>query len=333
MGAPIQILMATYNGERYLETQLESLMVQDHTDFELLVSDDGSSDATRSILKRYAKADPRIRILDAGRRLGGARNNFLWLLSQADSPYVAFCDQDDLWLSDKLGLEFEKMRALEATHGQDAPLLVFSDLAVVAEDLSVMSPSFMSYSGLDESHTDLGHLLVQNLAPGCTIIANRSLYRETFRLPEDISSVSMHDWWLMLTAAALGHIGYVDQPTMLYRQHGHNTIGAEREGALDILRRLGNYVDRLVPTAAQLDTIDVRLKQAAAFVAAYGERLSETDSCLCKNFASLLGRSPLERVLWCHRNGVCNATALMQLGMDWELLLYDVGRRTASSDR
>lgn len=319
--------MATYNGERFVETQLESILAQSFSDFELLVSDDCSTDATRDIVRRYAEADERVRLVSAGRRFGGARDNFLWLITQATSPYVAFCDQDDLWLPDKVELGMEKMHELESAFGADAPLLAFSDLAVAAEDLSIIDPSFLSYSGLDPKHTDLAHLLVQNLAAGCTIVANRSLYRDALRLPEDVSSVSMHDWWLMLTASAVGHIGFVNQATMLYRQHGHNSVGAERESLLGILQRLGSYVDRLVPSGAQLDTVDARLCQAGAFAEAYADRLDEGSRTLCEGFASLLGQRPLGRLHWCRTHGVRNSTTVMQLGWDWELLLYDLGRR------
>lgn len=329
MGTPIQILMATYNGEHYVETQLQSLLVQSYGDFELLISDDCSSDATRSILDRYAQVDSRIHLLDAGKRFGNARDNFLWLLSQATAPYIAFCDQDDLWLTDKLALGLEEMHELETAHGVDAPLFVFSDLAVAAEDLSIIDPSFLSYAGLDPDRTQLACLLTQNLAAGCTVVANRSLYHDALRLPTDVSAVTMHDWWLMLTASALGHIGFVDQPTMLYRQHAHNSVGAEQESALGVIKRLGSYTERLVPTSAQLDTVDARLAQAGAFAAAYSDVLSASDRRLCEEFAALLERTPMERIHWCHTHGVLNATPLMQLGMDWELLLYDAGRRYA----
>lgn len=319
--------MATYNGERFVETQLESILAQTHADFELLVSDDCSTDATRDILQRFADADGRVRLVDAGRRFGGARDNFLWLLSQATAPYIAFCDQDDLWLPEKVELGLNALHELEGTWGTDAPLLAFSDVAVAAEDLSVIDPSFLSYSGLDPRHSGLGHLLVQNLAPGCTIVANRALYHDALRIPEDVSPVIMHDWWLMLTASALGHIGFVDEPTMLYRQHANNSVGAVKESALSILGRLGTYAERLVPTGAQLDTVDARLRQAGSFATTYANLLCEEDRRLCDGFASLLDRSPVGRLAWCHSHGVCNSTAIMQLGLDWELLLYDLGRR------
>ena len=327
MDAPLQVLLATYNGERFVEEQLQSLLAQTYSDFEILASDDCSSDSTPDILQKYAKADQRVRILHSGRRFGGARDHFFWLLTQATSPYVAFSDQDDLWLSDKLALGMEKMEQLEKEHGATTPLLVFSDLAVAGEDLSVIHPSLYAYSGADPSRTKLPNLLAQNFVPGCVMLANRQLYHDVFTLPNEIEAVGMHDWWLILTASALGHIGYVDGATMLYRQHGHNSVGAHSGQATDIVRQLGSYASKLLPNSTQLDSIDLRLVQAAAFANAYADVLAPEDVQLCRELSTLLDRSPIDRVLWCHKHDVTNATLVMRLGLDWELLLYEAGRR------
>lgn len=325
----VQILMATYNGAPYVARQIESIMIQDLQDWSLLVSDDSSRDDTVEVVERYASADARMRLLDGGTH-GGARNNFLYLLSQATAPYVAFSDQDDVWLPDKLASEFREMRRLEGLYGVDVPLLVFSDLAVVDEGLEIIAPSFLAYSGLDPQRTSLANLLAQNVAPGCVILANRALYREALRIPTDVSAVSMHDWWLMLTAAALGHIGFVKSPTMLYRQHGDNEVGAVSGSARDIVRNIGAYARKLLPNERQLEGIDIRVRQARAFLETYDDVLSQEDRILCEGFASLLDKAPAERVRWCHEHDALNASPAMRLGMDWELCLYDVARNHIS---
>lgn len=331
MGCQVQILLATYNGGEYIARQLESLLVQTYEDFEILVSDDGSKDDTLQTVRRYAEADQRIRILhDERGPHGGARDNFLWLMSQATAPYISFCDQDDVWLSDKLATELAEVQRLEEEYGADVPLLAFSDLAVVDENLEVVNPSFMKYAGLDPQRTSLANLLAQNVSPGCVMVVNHALYSEACRLPEDLSSMAMHDWWLMLTAAALGHIGFVDQPTMLYRQHGDNEVGAESNTAAGIVRRLGTFADHLLPNATQLDGVDLRLAQARAFAETYADVLSDEQRQLCTEFADLLRLAPAARVRWCHEHDVLNATPMMRLGMDWELFLYEQGRKSAS---
>lgn len=329
MNETVQILMAAYNGEPYVARQIESIMIQDLEDWSLLVSDDGSRDDTVSEVRRYARADSRVHLLDGGAH-GGARDNFLYLLSQATAPYAAFSDQDDVWLSDKLTSELEEMHRLEALYGADTPLLVFSDLAVVDEDLEILAPSFLAYSGLDPRRISLANLLAQNVAPGCVMLMNRALYREALRIPTDVDAVSMHDWWLMLTATALGHIGFVESSTMLYRQHGDNEVGAASGSARDIVRNLGAYARKLLPNERQLGGIDIRIRQARAFLETYKDALSQEDRVLCEGFASLLDKMPLERVRWCHEHDTLNASPTMRLGMDWELCLYDVARNHAS---
>lgn len=330
MDATVDILLASYNGEAYIAQQLESLLTQDFSDFSILISDDDSQDATVEVVRRYAAVDARVRLVSTGVSHGGARDNFLSLVNQATAPYLAFCDQDDVWLCDKLAIELAKMHELEETYGTDVPLLVFSDLAVVDENLEVMSPSFMAYGGIDPTRTSLANLLAQNVAPGCVMLANRALYHEALRLPLDQSSIIMHDWWFILTAAALGHIGYVNQPTMLYRQHGSNTVGAESNTTPDILSRLGSFTDRLLPSEDQLASVDIRLAQARAFAEAYKDALSLRDRGLCLEFAELLDLPPAERVSWCRAHDVQNASPVMRLGMDWELFLYDRARARTS---
>lgn len=327
MSATVQILLATYNGEQYIATQLESLLVQDYADFEVLVSDDCSTDDTLAIVRRYAAIDSRIRVVDNAVRHGNARDNFFSLLERATAPYVAFCDQDDLWLPDKIAVEMAKMRRLEEMYGADVPLLVFSDLAVVREDLSIVSPTFVTYSGASPRRLSLANLLAQNVAAGCSIIANRALYHDTLRLPEDKEAVGMHDWWLMLIAASFGHIDYVDQPTLLYRQHNDNSVGATSGSPVTIWRNLGAYANQLLPNERQLAAVDIRVRQAAAFAQVYAELLSRDDRRLCEELAHLLELPPLARLRWLHDHDVCNATPVMRLGMDWEVALYDWGRR------
>ena len=326
MSATVQVLLATYNGERYIATQLESILVQDYADFEILVSDDCSTDGTLAVVQRYADLDARIRIVDNTVRYGNARDNFFSLLNRATAPYVAFCDQDDLWLPDKLAVEMAEMCHLETLYGADAPLLVFSDLAVAEEDLSVKAPSVLAYSGADPTRLSLANLMSQNTAAGCTIVANRVLYHDTLQLPEDMSAVGMHDWWLMLTAAAFGHIGYVNQPTSLYRQHGDNSVGASSGSPADIVRNLRAYADMLIPNEQQLDAVEIRVRQAAAFSRAYDGQLSARDRELCEGLSHLLELPPLARLHWCHQHDVHNATPVMRLGMAWEIALYDWGR-------
>lgn len=327
MAASIQILLASFNGERFIGRQLESLLAQSYRNWELLLSDDLSQDATTAIVARYAAQDSRICDVGNTHAHGNARDNFFDLVERATAPYLAFCDQDDVWLIDKLEREMAEMRCLEEQYGKEVPLLVFSDLAVVDESLEVIAPSFQVFSGLNPERVSLANLLAQNVSPGCVMLANRALYHNVMCLPQNRTLVIMHDWWFMLTAAALGHIGYVPEATMLYRQHGDNSVGASSASAASIAQKLGNYTHKLLPRAQQLDGLDARMQQAAAFLQCYREVLSAEDKKLCEGMSKLLTLPPLKRLSWCHAHDVLNATPAMRIGMDWELALYEAGRK------
>ena len=122
---PIAILMATYNGEKYLREQIDSLLAQTCCDWTLYIQDDGSKDATLDIIKSYD--DERIVLVDVGLTRQGACMNFMSLLNMVESEYYMFCDQDDVWFEDKVELSYMRMKEEELKYGIDRPILVFSD--------------------------------------------------------------------------------------------------------------------------------------------------------------------------------------------------------------
>lgn len=220
----VQILMAVYNGEEYLREQVDSLLAQTFGDWELLVSDDASTDGSLAILREYARRDARIRVVLEDERFGSAKRHFMALLRLADAPYVMTCDQDDVWDPDKVEVTLRAMR--EAEEGE-RPLLVCTDLRVVDGALREISPSFLAYSGMDASTPTFGYFLASCLVTGCTMMVNRPLLR-LLRRPAHDESVIMHDWWASLIAAAFGEVIHLDRTTIAYRQHGDNSVGADR---------------------------------------------------------------------------------------------------------
>lgn len=221
------ILLSTYNGEKYLAAQLDSLIAQTHTDWHLLIRDDGSTDSTLAIINRYTEADPRIQFCPD--MLGNQRiiKSYSLLMEQAklrDEEVVFFTDQDDIWLAHKIAVTITELIRLRELHGGDKPLLVHTDLSVVDVDLQQIHPSFIAYEGLTRNvDQPLQTLLMNNYVTGCTMAINRPLLQIATPIPPD---VFMHDWWCALCAATFGYIGFVDEATILYRQHGGNSIGA-----------------------------------------------------------------------------------------------------------
>lgn len=243
--AQVEILLPTFQGETYLAQQLESLLQQQYRDWSLLIRDDGSTDGTLSIIQRYQEAYPdRIRLIPTlpGKQRQGAAASFGILFEHSSAPYVMCCDQDDFWKPEKISLTLQAMQSFEKACGRKTPCLIHTDLEVVKADLTPISLSFWRYSALyPKKCTTLGHLLSQNVVTGCTLMANRALLDKAAPIP---AGVIMHDWWLALVAAACGVVHAVPTATMLYRQHGNNTLGAKAFNSLHLIEHIVRRVRR-----------------------------------------------------------------------------------------
>lgn len=269
----IQILLATYNGEKYLADLLDSLVAQTFQSWELLVHDDGSVDKTFDILLGYQKRySDRIKILDDGLVMGNARDNFSHLLTISTADYVMFCDQDDVWLPDKIEKTFHKMQELEHWHGS-LPILVHTDLMVVDESLACIAPSMFDYQGLNKSTKGLLQVLAKNSVTGCTMMVNRqAILVSTPILPTAI----MHDWWMTANVVKFGGVvEFVDEVLIKYRQHSVNSVGAKKQSFIGFFCIVFRHIfDRntRVKTWLQAKSIDPKLN----YFIFYREKLSIT---------------------------------------------------------
>jgi glycosyltransferase involved in cell wall biosynthesis len=228
------IILSTYNGVAHVAALVESIRSQTFEDWCLLVRDDGSSDATVDVVDKLAQQDPRILLLPQDGRGLGAPGSFGLLLAAArarGARYVFFADQDDVWLPGKLDRLLSVMADAEATVGSEMPVLVYSDLVVVAGDLRVIHASLRRYQWLTppQQAEALRVLLTQNVVTGCGALLNRPLLDVVLPLPDE---VVMHDWWAAQCAAATGRIVDVADATVLYRQHAANVVGAAGPWAL-----------------------------------------------------------------------------------------------------
>ena len=286
----IDILLSTYNGAAYLAEQLDSLFAQTCPDWRLVVRDDGSTDTTQKILGRYLALHPgRIVILPQdGNRLG-ASASFAILLEHSESPYTMFCDQDDVWLPDKVEITFAAMRDLERAHGGQTPLLVDTDLKVVDERLSVLEESFWHFERIHPQRlTKLSRVLMQNFVTGCTAMINRPLAGLAQPVPAE---ALMYDGWLALVATAFGKIAALPTPTVLYRQHGGNVTGASRWSFLTGVKNYFLYREGRRVALARREAAWAALRgQAEAFAARYGERMTPAQHAMVRAFCLLPAR-------------------------------------------
>jgi len=278
----VQVLLATYNGERFLREQIDSILDQTYRDVSILARDDGSSDSTPAILSDYSSRFPgQFSVLPTDAASGSPRANFARLISASGAPYLAFADQDDVWLTDKLEWSMAAMRRMEQQYSLEVPLLVFSDLTVVDQALNQLQPSFWAQQNIKPDNVRyFPRLLTQNVATGCTMLFNQSLARLASPMPP---GVFMHDWWVALLAAGFGHACAIPAQTVLYRQHDRNVIGAVGHARVTGIPRWRYHEKRR-------EQWEMIAHQAEALLALYGDILPGQH------------RSTLEAVVRCERH-------------------------------
>lgn len=303
----VSVLLAAYNGERFLPAQLASLQAQNHADFRVLWRDDGSFDGTAALLRAISQADGRFMASQAQQTHLGAIGSFLTLMQQDDAPYSALCDQDDVWHADKLSRCLSAMQAAEAQYGADTPLLVHHDCRVVDADGAMLHGSFFRHQGWDGSACALPRLLVQNNVTGCTCLMNAAL-RRLVAEHASAGALFMHDWFIALTAAAFGQIVFVDAPLLDYRQHGTNVMGASRTG---LLRRGMKALS--APEHAR-ERIALTYRYARMFRTAYGGTLPAEARAVIDGYLAIEGLPKLKRIAALQKGGYLMQSRITRAG-------------------
>jgi glycosyltransferase involved in cell wall biosynthesis len=296
----ITILLSTYNGEKYLPSQLESFLNQSGVDWCLAWRDDGSEDNTVAVMQAFTRlAGPErcVQSPSSGPHLGAAASFLLLLAENQDSPYLAFADQDDFWLPEKL------QRSLAHLGPPDGkPALYCARQILTDDDFSYPTPS-MKFPGTPGFPASLA----QNVATGNTVVMNDAAAKLVSAIPPP--EASNHDWWsYILVSACGGRVVYDEIPSMLYRQHAKNTIGAQMPtvsraiAALErgpgiymtMMRRhaerLWEYRDRLHPLAVA-DLQSIRKGLAGG----YAERIA---ALRCTSFSRATKLETLLFRLW-----------------------------------
>lgn len=304
----VDVLLATYNGERFLPELLDSLAAQSHDRIRVIVGDDGSGDRTAQIVRQYHNRFRSLEFHDfAAAADHGPRANFSRLMAKARAPYVMFCDQDDVWLSDKVELTLRKMLSLEAEQGVDRPILVHTDLRVVDETLATLSDSMWHSQKIRPDLASPRKLLVENSVTGCTVMINRALLTLVGAVPD---RAILHDWWTALTAACFGTIAHLDDRTILYRQHQGNSVGAKRWSVGTVCAQ---FIDAVAGDAAAR-SVQKTIDQAAAFLARYGEAMSPGQRRLVKTYAEIKAKPSLSRKAFLIRSGLTKSKWQKSLG-------------------
>tara|TARA_R110001592_G_scaffold215025_2_gene468290 strand:+ start:60173 stop:61081 length:909 start_codon:yes stop_codon:yes gene_type:complete len=293
----VAVLLCTYDGDAFLAAQLESIAAQRGPDVRLYVSDDGSSDGTLELLKHYQVrwSEDRLSIRHGPRQ--GYVANFFFLVCASDisAETYAYADQDDLWDADKLSRATAALCSLPA----ETPALYCSRSRLIDEQGAAVG-----YSPLFRKPPGFANALVQNIGGGNTMVFNHAA-RELLRAAGPVDVVS-HDWWTyLLVAGAGGTVIYDPEPSISYRQHGHNLIGSnmsfrERVARLRMVLRSRNreWNDRHVNTLQQCRLL-----------------LAPDNLEVLEQFSSARNEGLIPRLLGVWNSGIYAQTLLGNLGM------------------
>jgi glycosyltransferase involved in cell wall biosynthesis len=270
--------MAAYNGENFIARQIDSIITQSRQDFILYINDDASTDNTFEILQQYAEKYPRkVQISQRSENSGDAKHNFIDMMISHKADYVMLCDQDDVWLPNKIEVTLNKMKAVEKLH-PNTPVLIHTDLKVADQNLRILMPSYKKATNRNYNRTAFNQALTLNNVSGCTVMYNRALSNLIERKPDNFI---MHDWWLQLIAAAFGKIGHTDEATILYRQHGGNSVGAKDTRTLSYKLKHLRHSDYIK------ERIQSTYPQAESFLKIYREKLTDAQKKLLEQFISI----------------------------------------------
>lgn len=302
----VTVVMATYNGEKYLDEQLDSILSSTYKDFKLYIFDDGSQDSTMEILNRYkVKYPDKIHINQNETNLG-VTLNFLNAIINTSSEYIMLCDQDDVWKKDKIAKTLKRMKQMEVQFGKDLPIAVFTDANVTDSKLNIIHESFFRSGRLNPSLTDLPHLLMENKLIGCTLMINGAIRRilQSKPLPR---RARFHDGWLGLIAASLGKISFIPEPTLLYRQHEANVVG--NRGFLSYI------VNRVSNLKRQKEALIALQMQAKEFADLYHDYIDSNKMELIMQFSKLSKEGFLKRRLLILRYGYLKSGIIRNIGL------------------
>ncbi len=237
----VSVVMATYNGQRYLKEQIDSVFAELRPGDELIVVDDASSDGTAAILDLLTWSN--LRIVKNSSNIG-VLQTFERGLALASSDVIFLCDQDDVWLPGKLS------SFIEAFAADERILVVVSDAQMIDANGAMLAPSFMATRGGFKG--GVISTIVRNRYLGCAMALRKEVLAAALPIPV---FVPMHDMWLGAIASACGHVHYIQSPLLQYRRHGANVSPSRRQGWLRMLRWRGQLMWGLVIRAVRLQAL------------------------------------------------------------------------------
>ena len=227
----VEILMATYNGEKYIKEQIDSIVNQTYANWKLLIRDDGSNDKTLDIIREYEKRDVRIKLLEDSKGNLGFVKNFEELIKNSKNEFIMFSDQDDYWLENKIENYINELNKLSKNE-LETPLLLHSNSFVCNENLEIIKEKFIN-SKVALQYKENSYFFAYTVQ-GSTALINRKLI--DIGIPF-LKNVTVHDRYFHLLAEFFGKRIFIDESLMKYRQHLNNNIGAKSSIIQKILKK------------------------------------------------------------------------------------------------
>ncbi len=308
--------MATYNGERFIKDQIESILNQTYQHWRLLIHDDGSSDGTLNIIKRYSSKYPeKIILIEDGIKCGGARENFSHLMEITKREfinaydYIMLADQDDVWFPEKIEISLNEILGVKKNYKNDKPMLVFTDAVVCNEELKPISNSLISYLNKNPNFLGVNRLIIENPAWGCTMIFNKTLLQMATPIPKE---AIMHDWWLVLVASFFGKVHFLGLPTLFYRRHSSNDSKLRKLKFFTIFKYFLNLKELLSSVNLRKQ---LTINQIRAFLNHYESKIKGTkEYYILSKYSQLGDMKLLERKVFLIKENILYSDKLKMIG-------------------
>lgn len=283
---PVTVAMATYNGERYLREQLDSILLQTLPPAEIIVCDDASTDGTANILEEYQRKGLLKYFVNG--RTSGYIANFKKAVSLCKSDhYIALSDQDDIWLPEKIR---SGMNLLMDIDEGGKPAMVYSDLIFVDEEKKIINESFRNELGQDTYEHCLETLLFGGFVNGCTMLMNPLMASYFSTIPE--SRFATHDTWMSLIAYTFGKVGIIPSSQILYRRHQKNTTDL-----IDFTKpnRFKRLIDEVSGAFGGNKLFEKELSLVKLFYNRFKSELNEEQLQLMRKFLNLEGKGYIHK--------------------------------------
>ncbi|MEI2683246.1 glycosyltransferase family 2 protein [Erwinia aphidicola] len=221
----VAVLLSTYNGQEFLKEQLDSLISQNNNNFKVFIRDDGSNDKTLNICRDYQERyDDKFLVLDDDLGNLGVTRSFEKLMQTVNSELYMFCDQDDIWLPNKINSAISHYNDFANKYSKERPVMFYTDLIPFKDSNTIISNSYLKLINAD-TNPELDDLIFSVPTWGCTCIFNAAMKDKALPMPRYIR---YHDGWLCLLAYLSNSLIYIDECDIYYRLHDKNSSNASK---------------------------------------------------------------------------------------------------------